>query len=277
MSRHEIIIKGGLGNQIFCLFYAFKTALKIKKKVSLNLTNYDLNKRQDRIFLLHYLYPPLSEEFNISSTIKSKILYFFTRFFEKYFVKSKDFYLPGDKSFFIKYWPNSFIHSGYFQKINDSELNNECFTLIKKKLKPFIYQEKINFLAIHLRRGDYLEKKHSIHGIIPEQYFVNEAKKQLTNHNFDGIKIFSDSPELIEINIFKMLHKNIVFDEGGETIEVFKRMANHKGLIASNSSFSLWAGILGDVDYFSIPSYWMKNVKSSILGLEKIKRYESLL
>ena len=51
-------------------------------------------------------------------------------------------------------------------------------------------------------------------------------------------------------------------------------MANHKGLIASNSTFSLWAGLLGEINNFSIPYYWMKDVKSTIIGLENISRYE---
>ena len=38
-------------------------------------------------------------------------------------------------------------------------------------------------------------------------------------------------------------------------------------------TFSLWAGILGDVEYFSIPYFWMKNQKSSLLGLKHINRY----
>ena len=66
-------------------------------------------------------------------------------------------------------------------------------------------------------------------------------------------------------------------DHGGKTIEVFKRMANHKGLVASNSTFSLWAGNLGGIEYFSIPYYWMKNVNSSLIGLENIYRYQCKL
>ena len=69
------------------------------------------------------------------------------------------------------------------------------------------------------------------------------------------------------------MHKNIIIDKGGNTFEVFKRMINHKGLIASNSSFSLWAGLLGDMDYFSIPYFWMHNIKSELLGLENINRF----
>ena len=40
MSFHEVIIKGGLGNQIFCLFYAYKLSLKYDEKICLNLANY---------------------------------------------------------------------------------------------------------------------------------------------------------------------------------------------------------------------------------------------
>ena len=43
--------------------------------------------------------------------------------------------------------------------------------MLKSKLVPLIaVLEKSNFLAIHLRRGDYLNKKHSIHGIIEQNY-----------------------------------------------------------------------------------------------------------
>ena len=101
-----------------------------------------------------------------------------------------------------------------------------------------------------------------------------ETKKQISKIDFEGIRIFSDSPELIDFNVFKNLHKNVKIDEGGDPVDVFKRMSNHKGLIASNSSFSLWAGILGRIKYFSIPYFWMKNVKSSIIGLEHIPRYK---
>ena len=273
MSFHEVIVKGGLGNQFFCLFHAYKLSLKYEEKVSLNLANYSFDCENKRIFILDLIYPPLLNEFIISRTFFSKVLYLFTRIIEKFFIKSNKKFLPGDNQFFINYWWNRYIHSGYFQKINESELEKKSFSLIKKRFNPFIVNKKYNYLAIHIRRGDYLSQKHSMHGIIHEKYFVEEAKNFLAENYYEGIKIFSDSPALIEIKHFKKLHKNIIIDEGGEPIEVFKRMANHKGLIASNSSFSLWAGILGDIENFSIPSYWMKNAKSSILGLKNIKRF----
>ena len=153
-------------------------------------------------------------------------------------------------------------------------MDKNSLKLIKKKISPYLSCEKNNNLAIHIRRGDYLSKKHSLHGIIDQKFILKASKKLLAKQDYEGITIFSDSPELIDLNYFKLLNKNITIDKGGDPIKVFKRMANHKGLIASNSSFSLWAGILGEINYFSIPYYWMKDVKSSIIGLEDINRYE---
>ena len=99
----------------------------------------------------------------------------------------------------------------------------------------------------------------------------------LSKNNYEGIRIFSDSPDLIEKHIFMKLHQNTVIDKGGEPVDVFIRMANHKGLIASNSSFSLWAGILGDVENFSIP--FLLDEKCQIVNprFKKNKRYECYL
>ena len=54
-------------------------------------------------------------------------------------------------------------------------------------------------------------------------------------------------------------------------------MSSHKGLIASNSSFSLWAGLLGNIKIFTLPDFWMRDVKSSIIGLDNIPRYKCFI
>ena len=272
MSFNEVIVKGGLGNQLFCIFYAYKILLE-KNKVSLNLVNYSLTKKKDRAFLLSSLFPSINNIFDLQESKKSYLIFLCAKLFEMFFIKSNSDRLPGDNSFSIKYWHNCYIHSGYFQKITNSELDIKSLKFMREQMSTYLNDFKSESLAVHLRRGDYLNKKNQIHGIVSENYLVEEIKKQISVESFDGITIFSDSPELIDLNIFKSLHKNIFIDKGGDTLEVFKRMSNHKGLIASNSTFSLWAGILGNIKYFSIPSFWMRNVKSSIIGLDNIPRY----
>jgi len=273
MSFNEIVFRGGLGNQLFCLFHAYKVLLK-NNQVSLNLTNYSLPIRPDREFVLVKLFPNITKNFIIKTSYKSYLIFLYSKFIEHFLIKSKSDRIPGDKSFSISYWPNCFIHGGYFQKITNSDLDISSLNILKNQMFPFLDQSKSKFLAIHIRRGDYLNKKHNKHGLINENYLFKESQKLLSKSDFDGIKIFSDSPEMVDLSIFKNLHKNILIDEGGDPIDVFKRMSNQKGLIASNSSFSLWAGLLGNIKYFTIPYFWMKNVKSSILGLDNIPRYK---
>lgn len=273
MSLDDVVIRGGLGNQLFCLFHANKLLLQ-KNKISLNLSNYSLFKKNQREFILDKLFPNISSIFNIKNSYKSYFLFFYSQIIEKLFIKYDENNLPGDKSFVKFYWPNCYVHSGYFQKITKSNLDQNSLKMTISQISPFLNDYKSQFLAIHIRRGDYLSKKHIMHGIISQTYLAEESKKRISETDFEGIRIFSDSPELIDFKIFKNLHNNVVIDEGGDPVEVFKRMSNHKGLIASNSSFSLWAGILGKIKYFSIPYFWMRNIKSSRIGLDYIPRYK---
>ena len=273
MSFNEVIVKGGLGNQLFCLFYAYKILLQ-KNHVTLNLVNYSISKRKDRQFVLDDLFPAISNIFNIKNSNKSYFLILYAKIIEKIFFKAKVDSLPGDISFSIPYWPNNYIHSGYFQKITNTELDKKSLNFLKKQMSPYLNDLKSKFLAIHVRRGDYLEKKYEMHGFISENYLVEESKKLISKEDFDGITIFSDSPDLINLTNFKTLHKNISIDKGGHSIDVFKRMSCHKGLVASNSSFSLWAGLLGDIKIFTLPDFWMRDVKSSVIGLDNIPRYK---
>tara|TARA_B100000131_G_scaffold320045_1_gene367230 strand:- start:644 stop:1474 length:831 start_codon:yes stop_codon:yes gene_type:complete len=272
MSFNEVIIKGGLGNQLFGLLFAYKILLS-KKKVHLNLKNYAFSKRKDRKFVLDKLFPEIFEIFENSDSYLSYLRFLYAKLFERFYRDNKLDGLSLEKEFSINYWPNCFIHTGYFQKISNSDLDMESLELLMSNLKPYLGEAKSQFLAAHIRRGDYLLKKHTMHGLIAEEYIIKELKHHLSRQSFEGITIFTDSPELVEINNYRNLHSNVVFDKGGNSVEVLKRMLNHKGLVASNSSFSLWAGLLGNIKYFSIPYFWMPNVKSSILGLNHIRRY----
>ena len=209
MSFNEILVKGGLGNQLFCLFYAYRLLLQ-NNDVSLNLINYAISNRNDRKFVLERLFPDLRNKFFINNSNKSYILLMYSKIVEKFFIKSKFDRLPGDKTFSIPYWPNYYIHSGYFQKITNSELDEISLNLLRKQISPYLDKCKNNFLAIHIRRGDYLDKKHEIHGLISENYLLEESKKQISKEDFDGITIFTDSPKLVDLNIFNSIYSSIL-------------------------------------------------------------------
>ena len=245
MDLHEVSIYGGLGNQLFCLLQAYRLKFLKNTKIILNISNYKINNpNKDRLFILNELSSVLLEDFKI---IDGKFAYFkdlFVRILRKFFFKEDPKRLPGDNVISLNYFPKRFIHSGYFQSVSDNSLDKKALKLLIKKLSPRILNSvKYNNLAIHIRRGDYLKKAHSNHGLILEECLLDEANFYLKETDFEGITIFTDSPDQIDIDVFRDIHLNVKLDQGGNNIDVFKRMVNHKGLIASNSTFSSVPGM----------------------------------
>ena len=274
MKTHEIIVRGGLGNQLFCLLQGYRILLKENCNVIFNISNYDLKKNINRKFCLNLIYPDIKSQYKIERGKKSFIKYFLINILFKYGRNHNSCNMPGDEQSKINYLPSKFLHLGYFQNISNLEDDQKALSEMLSKVRPnILVRKKINNLAIHFRRGDYLLKKHTMHGLIHEDYLYKEAEYFFSKRDFDGITIFTDSPYLINKEKFYSLHSNVKIDQGGEAMEVFCRMCNHNSLIASNSTFSLWAGIIGEMENFSIPYYWMKGVKSDLLGLSDLRRY----
>jgi len=131
-------------------------------------------------------------------------------------------------------------------------------------------------LGIHLRRGDYLLKKHLMHGIISIDSVIAQTAKMIRNGGITKIKIFTDSPELINMRLFESLGLAFEIDSSLTPMQILKEMVSCSSFIAANSSLSLWAGLISDFENFVIPSLWCKGVSSSVIGLDWINRYQIL-
>ncbi len=275
--KQEFILQGGLGNQLFILLEACRYKLLNFDSLHINISDYRLNSRDDRDFSVHRLLPGLSSQFTFCDDKFSQVRLFFSKVIGRLFVTdSLPNRLPGDGLLVSNLIPGFRTYRSYFQYINQSNIDNEALSLIR----TFLCQEKIsknNRLAVHVRRGDYLLTQHAIHGLVPLDAVINEIKKVISRHQYSGVTIFTDSPELISLEDFSDFKIDIDVDVGGDPVDVMLRMASHCGIIAANSSFSLWAGILGQPNYFSIPEYWMPGVKSSMFNIKNITRYQCIL
>ena len=67
-----------MGNQLFCLFYAYKHLLQ-NKDVSLNLINYRLSNRTGMEFVLERLFLNIRNKFLINNSNKSYILFLYSK------------------------------------------------------------------------------------------------------------------------------------------------------------------------------------------------------
>jgi hypothetical protein len=278
--KNELILRGGLGNQLFI----FLEAIRLFKKyndcpIILNLSNYNDPDRTDRPFALNKLLQNLEHYVVLKKGFFPLIRLWLVRVVSRFTKKRFDFdRLPGDDINNFILFPLRRIHYGYFQKVEGAESIKALQTLSRLySLKSSLVNANNDSLAVHIRRGDYMLSNHSLHGILPIEDILIEVSYALKVDNFSSITIFSDSPDLIDIKMFVRLGLPINIDIGGDAVDVFNRMASFGGIIASNSTFSLWAGLLGFPKFFSIPECWMPNVSSNVIGFPWLRRYPCTL
>ena len=130
---------------------------------------------------------------------------------------------------------------------------------IQKGVTDFLRSSSNDEIGMHIRRGDYLDPKHSgLHGVLPDSYFL-EALSEISNFSTESkIVIYSDSPHLLSGIIQKLenLGWSVRIDENTDPWLTMTRMAGHKYLIGSNSTFSWWAGYSGLAERCIFPSVW---------------------
>ncbi len=276
--QSELIVRGGLGNQLFVILEAYRLHLETGRAVALNLTEYDAGKRPDRSFVAGNLLPQVLTDFRLSASIFARLRYSLAKLGAKFANrKASSLRLPGDTAYTYATLGNRHVHIGYFQYIDSSPTDEAALARIKSMFSQFILNAYSNRLAIHIRRGDYLLAKHSMHGLVDICDLRTEAGRAMQEGGFEGITVFTDSPELLDIVEFRSFGVDVTIDQGGGATEVLTRLASHAGIIASNSSFSLWAGLLGRPRYFSLPQFWMPGIESTRLGLNWVRRYPCTL
>ena len=96
--------------------------------------------------------------------------------------------------------------------------------------------EPINQVAIHVRRGDYVNNPFYV-DLMDTDYY----EKAMALFPQEKFLVFSDDIEWCKRqDVFKKCE----FSEGNDEITDFNLMAGCKAVICANSSYSYWAGIL---------------------------------
>ena len=263
--KYYIFLKGGLGNQIFILVEAMRLLDK-GFYVKINDSQYGIKKNLERPLMVNKIFPKIYNDFSMKQPWK--ITQFF---FSKLYLKTKKNHTIN----FFKYC----ISDSYHQYI-DLDFHYKYYIKLSDAFK---FDSKFkNFLAVHIRRGDYRAAKHSIHGLVDINSIISEIQYACNlNKLFSNIIIFTDSIEeirqyKIESHFGKLM---IQYDNSKTNLEAFERMASCGGLIAGNSSYSVLAGIMNlkEKIFFSIPMLWNKKQNSYSIGLRNIRRYKCTL
>jgi len=256
MMKNYIKIKviGGIGNQLFVLAFGLAVSARLKSKLIVDdsLIHFGSNKSR-RMEITNLIFDGFKIEFKSSrlsklliqksNTLLNKIVWNFFQLNKR--ITDED---TQSKSQFRFAEGQTF--SGYFQDWFYADFINEHNSNFNFKLKnpSSIYNDLVKAsdqskpIFVHVRIGDYLHFP-NIYSILPEHYFL-DSLKHLGLADNDEIWLFTEDfvqsknfyPEL-----FNRADKIIDNKSGLSDLESFSLLCQGTKLIASNSTFSMWA------------------------------------
>ena len=142
------------------------------------------------------------------------------------------------------------------------EFGKESLTLIQesKELQNRTFEvRKRNSIAIHIRRGDYLNYKDSF-GVLDENYYLSALEMMLQKKEIEKVFIFSDSPDaVISFQQKVRLDSEIISPSDLKPSETLVLMSRCSAILTSNSTFSFWASMLAGHDDVIYPEPWFRS------------------
>lgn len=275
----RLLLVGGIGNQLFS--FAFGEYLKLeyslqleylvapasrgnKKHLESSLKDFDLGvhilnmSRRTSIFL---------KTANVLRRSLRRFLPFIHNWLGVFY--EEDF--EGDLASVIKRIRSgnqNFYIGGYFQdkKYLDYLNCHQNVTLTPRNPSNWYFEQlaTLNFkeyLAVHVRRGDFLQ----IGNALSSQYFI-EAIEASSSHCNDTVVVFTDDEiqarELLGHSLRPRKITYISQPAGVTAAESLALLSSFRHLVISNSTFSWWAGYLGEGKQVVCPSEWSPGIST---------------
>lgn len=248
-GRIEVLLRGGLGNQLFGFAAGFEIASRSGLALHLDTSLLQTQSGPYRDFqLLSLTGQQVSHgpERTVAKTYKETRFSFERRFDQVY---------------------GPVFLDGYFQ-------STQYFRSTSEELRRIIHRtHEYNlgresaitpFIGLQIRRGDYLQTPHrEYHGVIPFKYFL-EVSSYLRQQVGDlPVVIFSDDPseaERLSVQIPDSApHKA---GRNSRPMEILGYLSGARALGISNSSFGWWSAFLaGDSVPVAAPKPWFQDRK----------------
>ena len=265
----EIVLQGGLGNQMHQFAFGLAQSKVLKGKLTLNTALLGKSAKlgvTTREFELE-CFPLIKFQINnrqICRRTHDELLYRslkggFTSDLYKFVNKISDVNVIQENSIssfssidfskrrnkFIGYWQSSKYFEGINGEIYDYFKQPNKFVDLNQEFSFFDLGDSIN---VHVRRTDYLTniKARNFHGPLSLEYYFDSIGI-LRDMNYPSMPVvfFSDDPIWCQ-NAFKSL-KNAFYIIPKKVVPVINylhALSNSRNLVLSNSSFSWWAAWL---------------------------------
>jgi len=251
---------GGLGNQLFVYSLGLANARRLGVDLVADLSNFSGYR--------WHSYELDSFQNSISGNFKARLPRALTKIISRVDNRTsrlsghsafRNLYLETDNQFDSKFLvvPDGARLRGYFQSWKYlSPVANELRATVWALTRPSEWfmakKEELSrggpWIGIHMRLGNYITLPGM--GIVPATYY-ERALSLLSELGYHfPVVVFSDSPKLVqEMSIWRSFPQVSFFDSepANSPIETMLLMSLAPHLIIGNSSFSWWAGWLGDM------------------------------
>jgi hypothetical protein len=249
------IIKGGLGNQMFQYAAGYALSRNLGVAMQLDLSFY--NKQDKRKFEL----AELCIDFETHSSATKDRISKKPRFWGRRGAVDHSYVEPSacyDVTFEDLASPcridGYFQSELYFESYREDIIRQYCpKEEITERNKAYLARIKSSVcsIAVHLRRGDYLDQKiGSYHGVLTDEYYENAINMLSSMVGVDHeLFIFTDDPLFARERWGK--DKSVVIVEGNDDCpvnDIYLMSACEHNIIA-NSSFSWWGAWLNQGKY----------------------------
>lgn len=256
-------LQGGLGNQLFGWAAGLGVSSELNSALSLDISKLQYRKYELDSFRLD----DFIDTTIVANNMRNKFLKASSNFVESSFHYDER----------IRKIQNSVTLRGYFQSPKYFQSVTQLVrsrVVLKNETQEYSSLESIikkdKTLAVHVRRGDYVGLQ-NYHGLTSENYFNNAISFARRTTNFDGIVVFSDDVEIAK-RVIPAADVFVSSEQLPSPAENLILMSKCSALIGSNSSFSWWAGFLGDnpsaIRIFPRPWFSEKNLDTRDLLLD---------
>jgi len=161
-----------------------------------------------------------------------------------YLINYQEYIEPDYKYHDVKLGGGDWNLTGYFQSW-------KYFHEYRKVIEHFFSFKKpcYNGVAVHVRRGDYIERQ-NVHPLATVEYY----KQAMDYFSGEQFTVFSEDIEWCNENL---TGKNITIYPVQDAMHDFKAMCGHQYFIIGNSSYSYWAAYLSGSDKIIAPKKWV--------------------
>ncbi len=240
MSKIIFHLKGGLGNQLFIAAAAILTS-KINPNLRVRLDASFLERDTLRNFALdEYSLPP---QLVVEREWIHGILHRRARI--RRLLKGVSLALKDEEINLFDLPSQATCLEGYFQNLEYVDhVKKEMLQVFETyKSSQTIPRLPESYIAVHVRRGDYLKPENQkVHGLVSTDYVlagVQEVQSRIGNH---PVVLFTDSPAHVyeEFRDAPFDFQLVGPDEATAELTL-TAMSKANGLVISNSSLSWWA------------------------------------